>query len=81
MPVVPGMLGLAGTPSVAGGDGLISPQTPSGEECRPFTAPLNLDYTSKVGQLFRFIYMKNLLVFKDILQLTRQICHTFEFAH
>lgn len=46
LPVIPGIPGMAGTP--VGPDGVLtSPQTP-GEECRPVTAPLNLDYSTKV---------------------------------
>ncbi|XP_067943241.1 interferon regulatory factor 2-binding protein-like A [Watersipora subatra] len=46
LPVIPGIPGLSGTPVVSG-DGLTSPVTPGSEECRPLTAPLNLDYTTK----------------------------------
>ena len=52
LPVIPGIPGLSGTP-VASADGLTSPITPGSEECKPVTAPLNLDYTTKVLSHYR----------------------------
>lgn len=50
LPVIPGIAGMSGS-AVGSGDGLTSPQTPSGEECKPMTTPLNLDYSTKVTSI------------------------------
>jgi len=48
--VPPGLPGM--NSSVVSSEGLSSPITPS-EEMRPLTAPLNLDYSTKVCEIIR----------------------------
>lgn len=49
LPMIPVIPGLSGTPVVSS-EGLSSPMTPS-EEFKPLTAPLNLDYSTKVSKI------------------------------